>query len=176
MRQARKEGGNPREAAKLFPQSEANYRYMWNLALRKSNNGSRDPKTKIREHHVHVLRKWFRTRLAVAIPVDIVESLMGHEGYLTEVYRRYSEEDLAKFYKQGEHQLLIFTEAGEVSKLKEEVEERNKQLQQIINTLVVENTELKSRINLIVSENEELKRRTRKVEEKIEELIKTLSP
>jgi len=54
------------------------------------------------------------------IPVDIVEGLMGHEGYLTEVYRRYSEEDLAKFYLRGEPSILIFAETGDVAKLRKE--------------------------------------------------------
>ena len=31
-----------------------------------------------------MLRKFFRTRLGAVIPVDVVEALMGHEGYLTE--------------------------------------------------------------------------------------------
>ncbi|MEM3629336.1 MAG: hypothetical protein QXW47_06335 [Candidatus Jordarchaeales archaeon] len=55
-----------------------------------------------------MLRKFFRTRMATVIPVDIVEALMVHEGYLAEVYRQYSFEDLAKYYKQGEHTLLVF--------------------------------------------------------------------
>jgi len=71
---------------------------------------------------------------------------MGHEGYLTEVYRRYTESDLARFYKQGESALLIFTEAGEVTKLRKEVEEQRDQLQTIVNGLTAENLELKSRV------------------------------
>jgi len=74
---------------------------------------------------------------------------MGHEGYLTEVYRRYTHEDLAKFYKQGETSLLIFTEAGEVSKLRAEVEDRNKQLQTLVNGLTTENLQLKSDVTTL---------------------------
>ena len=81
--------------------------------------------------------------MGALIPIDVVEALMGHEGYLTEVYRRSSVEDLAKFYIQGESALLIFTEAGEVSKLRQEVEDRNKQLQTLVNGLTAENMELK---------------------------------
>ena len=92
------------------------------------------------------------------IPVDVTEALMGHEGYLTEVYRRYSVEDLAKFYKQGEPALLIFTESGEVSKLKAEVEERNKQLQTLVNGLAAENIELKERIAKVELGLDDLKR------------------
>jgi len=32
--------------------------------------------------HPHVLRKFFRTKMGSVIPVDVVEALMGHEGYL----------------------------------------------------------------------------------------------
>lgn len=88
---------------------------------------------------------------------------MGHEGYLTEVYRRYSTEDLAKFYLQGESALLIFTEAEEVNRLREEVEERNKQLQTLVNGLTGENLELKSRMSKIELEITELKKAIEKV-------------
>lgn len=74
---------------------------------------------------------------------------MGHEGYLTEVYRRYNPEDLARFYKQGEAALLIFAEAGEVSKLRDEIEERNRQLQILVNGLTAENLELKEKVRKI---------------------------
>jgi len=82
--------------------------------------------------HPHTLRKFFRTKLGAVIPVDVVEALMGHEGYLTDVYRRYSMEDLAKFYKQGESALLSFTEAEEVSKLRAEVNERNEEFKNLV--------------------------------------------
>ena len=82
--------------------------------------------------------------MATVIPVDVVEALMGHEGYLTEVYRRYSIEDLAKFYKQGEHTLLVFAESENVSKLRAEIEEKNRQLQALVNGLIAENMELKT--------------------------------
>ena len=118
-----------------------------------------------------MLRKFFRTKLGSVIPVDVVEALMGHEGYLTEVYRRYSMEDLARFYREGEHALLIFTETAEVSKLKEEIEERNKQLQTLVNGLTAENLELKTRLSRMELEHTEFKKR---VLHEIEELKKML--
>lgn len=51
---------------------------------------------------------------------------------------------MAKFYLQGESALTIFTEAEEVAKLRVEVKEKNKQLQQIINSLVSESMQLKN--------------------------------
>jgi integrase len=134
------------EDLRLFPFTEVNARHMWNIGLSKTGNGKKDTQTNIHEEHPHVLRKFFRTKMATLIPVDVTEALMGHEGYLTEVYRRYSMEDLAKFYKQGESSLLVFTESGEVSKLKMEIEERNKQLQTLVNGFAAENMELKNRM------------------------------
>ena len=82
---------------------------------------------------------------------------MGREGYLTEVYRRYSMEDLASFYKKGESSLLVFTDGAETSKLRVEIEEKNKQLQTIINGLASENIELKGQVAKVSLEVAELK-------------------
>jgi cell division protein FtsB len=125
--------------------------------------------------HPHVLRKFFRTKMGQVIPVDVTEALMGHEGYLTEVYRRYSLEDLAKYYKQGEHTLTVFG-LTEANKFKE-LEEANKAFQTQLAKMVNENEALKAQIN-------DLKNRLEKVEalakqqielyETMEKLIKKL--
>lgn len=132
---------------------------MWRNAVSKSGFDKRFQYNSSLERftvHPHVLRKFFRTRMATVIPVDVVEALMGHEGYLTEVYRRYSLEDLAKYYKQGEHTLLVFTQAEEISKLKFEIEERNRQLQTLINGLATENMTLKAQIQNLNTKLEQL--------------------
>jgi len=134
---------------------------IWNIGLEKSGNNVKDEATKIHRIHPHVLRKFFRSQLGTVIPVDVVETLMGHENYLTEVYRKYPnpEQTLAKFYKQGEHTLLIFTGTEEVSRLRREVEQskletedRNRQLQTLVNGLTAENLELKSRVSRVEME------------------------
>ena len=99
-----------------------------------------------------MLRKFFRTKLGAVIPVDVAEALMGHEGYLTDVYRRYTTEQLAEFYQQGESALLVFTEAEEVSKLRLEVDAQTKQLQVMVNSLVAENMDLKQRLSRLEGE------------------------
>ena len=78
---------------------------------------------------------------------------MGHEGYLTEVYRRYTLEDLAKYYLKGESALLVFTEAEDVTQLRKEIEERNNQLQSLANGLSLENLELKKRVISLEKKN-----------------------
>ena len=135
-----------KDDSSLFPFTSSSIRVTWNNALKNSKLKEQDSRTNRHTFHPHVLRKFFRTRLGAVIPVDVVEALMGHEGYLTEVYRRYSVEDLANFYKQGEHALLVFTEAAEVTRLRQEVDERNKTLQMLVNGVTAENLEMKSQV------------------------------
>jgi predicted RNase H-like nuclease (RuvC/YqgF family) len=119
--------------------------------------------------HPHVLRKFFRTKMGQVIPVDVTEALMGREGYLTEVYRRYSLEDLAKFYKQGEHTLLVFAESENLSKLKEE----QKQLQALVNGLTAENMELKAKVNALERQIAELNEKWQRLDQNTKELIES---
>jgi integrase len=155
------------EDDRLFPFESNTAYYVWKQALKKAGFGKRDASTNRRQLHPHVLRKFFRTRLGTVIPVDVTEALMGHEAYLTEVYRRYTVEDLAKFYMQGEAALLVFTEAEEVSKLRVEVQERNKQLQTF-------NLELQNRLARMENENVDLKRRIQQTEDKLANLEKLI--
>lgn len=155
--------GKSVEDSRLFPFLNNTAYVVWKNAVKKAGFLKKDKRTNRHTVHPHTLRKFFRTKMATVIPVDVTEALMGHEGYLTEVYRRYSTEDLAKFYLQGESALLIFTEAEEVGRLRAEVEERNKQLQTLVNGLTGENLELKSRMSKIELEITELKKAVEKV-------------
>jgi integrase len=161
------------EDSRIFPFDPSTAYSIWKKALHKSGLNGRDKSTGREKLHPHVLRKFFRTRLGAAgIPVDVVEALMGHEGYLTEVYRRYTLEDLRKFYLKGESALLVFTEAQEVTKLRKEVDERNKTLQSLVNGLTTENLELKSRVSRVELENTEMKKRFDSALEKLSEIEK----
>ena len=68
-----------------------------------------DPVTKRHVFHTHCFRKYFRTELAQVIPLDVVETLMGHSGYLTDAYRDYSEKQLAEHYLKGMPVLEIYS-------------------------------------------------------------------
>lgn len=143
---------------RFFPFSESTAGTMWRNALRKAGLDSRDKSTNRYKLHIHVLRKFYRLKLRSVIPVDVVEALMGHEGYLTEVYRRYSVVDLAKFYKQGEQVLQVFgSDIEEISKMRDELKQDRDNLQRIVNGLTAENLELKSRISKVELEVTEIK-------------------
>ena len=152
------------EDTRLFPFLANTAYYLWKNSLEKSGNGQRDGSTNRRKIHPHVLRKFFRTKLGSVIPIDVVEVLMGHEGYLTEVYRRYTTEDLSKFYRQGEHVLSVFgADTEEIFKMRDELQQDLDNLQRIVNGLTAENLELKSRISRVEQEVTEMKKILEKV-------------
>lgn len=133
---------------RLFPFSVANARSIWNNALRKTGNDARDKRSNWSVMHPHVLRKYFRSNLAQVIPVDIVEALMGHEGYLTQVYRRHSNDDLAEFYQQGVHVLHVFdTTTGCLAEITTQLEDDRDNLQRIVNGLHAENLTLNAQLH-----------------------------
>jgi len=164
----------PREDNRLFPFTIYNAYGMWNNALRKAGLAEKDPKTNYHKYHPHVLRKFFRTRLGSEIPVEVVETLMGHEGYLTDVYRRYGEEELARYYKEGEHALLIFTETRELAELKRKVDERYQQLQSTVNSLLLKNTDLERRLRELTEEKERLRVENEKISREVEDTTKLI--
>jgi integrase len=112
----------------IFPFGYNNTREMWDRLIKKSGFSERDTSTNRRKYHIHSLRKYFRTRLASEIPVDIVESLLGHEGYLTGAYRRYSMDQLGDFYKKGMHALMVFESQPDMSNVIEALEEKDKRI------------------------------------------------
>jgi integrase len=116
------------EDPRIFPFTRNNMMAVWNIALDRAKLKSKDPQTKYHKFHPHVLRKFFRTQMGSVMQIDIVEALMGHEGYLTQVYRRYKEKTLAEFYLKGEPAVLVFTEAQEITKLTQKVKEQQDSL------------------------------------------------
>jgi integrase len=128
---------------RLFPYSRNNARFMWTQALQRSNHAQRDARTHIHILHPHVLRKFFRTNLATVIPRDAVEALMGHQGYLTAAYRRFSTNKLSEIYLQGEHVLTVFSNTHNLEKLQTNI----KSFQTVVSGLAVENTGLKTQLH-----------------------------
>ena len=126
---------------RVFPMIAANAYKIWQVALDRTKLGSRDPSTNRNRFHPHVLRKRFRTVLGPVVSVDIVESLMGHESYLTDVYRKYSVEDLARFYAQGEPVLNVFSSV--------ETDEAVSSLQTDNERFRTENEEMRKRIEVL---------------------------
>lgn len=122
------------EDTKLFPFGMSNAHFIWKTALDKTKLNGVDKSTKRHQYHPHVLRKFFRTRMGPVISVDITEALMGHKGYLTDIYRRYDEDKLAEFYKKGETAVAVFGKVedalmkADVTKLENRILELNREV------------------------------------------------
>lgn len=119
----------PRNGAELlFPASSTTILASFANALEKIGKDDRDPKTNRRVYRLHQCRKFFRTVAAQKIPIDAVEALMGHEGYLSDAYVRYTTADLRDFYLQAEPSLLVGTDpevatmmmGGQIDELRDE--------------------------------------------------------
>lgn len=124
---------------------------MWNNALKKTGLGAKDAGRYVL--HPHTLRKFFRTELATQIPVDVVEALMGHEGYLTDSYRRYSLEQLADFYKQAMHAVTVFGDKS-LSELEANMKSKSDELQTLVNSLSIDNLRMKQQLTDLTTKAE----------------------
>lgn len=116
---------------RVFPFSDDVLREGWRRALRNSGLMVQDERTGFASRRPHTLRKRFRTQMGATIPVDAVEAMMGHSGYETSAYRRYTEEELAEFYLQGEHVLYLSNEPAEVRRLAREMRERDARIEKL---------------------------------------------
>lgn len=97
---------------RIFPFNDTNSGTLMRNALEKAQLLKRDRETARATLHIHSLRKYFRTQLVKGgngNAIDMVEKLMGHEGYLTNSYVKVDSEELREFYKQAEHHLWINT-------------------------------------------------------------------
>ena len=56
---------------------------------------------------VHSCRKYFRTNAVKTMPLDLVEKIMRHPGYLTKQYVRISDEESREKFHDGENALYL---------------------------------------------------------------------
>lgn len=126
---------------RIFPFTQGTAEQIWNNALTNSGLLSVDKGTNRKQLRIHQLRKFFRSQLALDCPVDIVEALMGHEGYLTEAYRRYTKAQMAEYYLKNERYITI-AQNQSVEAIKKEI---TSEMNEAIKGLVVENQGLQSK-------------------------------
>lgn len=126
---------------RVFPFTDATAAQIWENATANAGLLTIDKGTNRKQLRLHQLRKFFRSQLALGCPVDIVEALMGHEGYLTEAYRRYSKAQMAKYYLKNEHYVTI-AENQSVEEIKKEI---TTEMNEAIKRLVVENQSLQAK-------------------------------
>jgi len=82
---------------------------------------------------MHSCRKYFRTQAVRTIPLEVVEKIMRHSGYLTQSYVRITDVETRRLFHEGEHALYILrndarTEQAEIEILRKEKKELENQL------------------------------------------------
>jgi len=131
---------------RIFPFVYNTARKSWIRMITKAGYDEKDLETGRYKYHVHSLRKFFRSRLTLKVPVDIVEALMGHEGYLTGVYRRYTTEQLAEYYQKGMEELIVIQTPLDTSAI-------NEQLQRLKSDNLQLRTDLNRVMDMLMSSN-----------------------
>jgi len=120
----------------IFPCGYFTAHSMWHTMIKKAGYEGVDKTTGRCKMHIHTLRKYFRTQMTYAgVPLDIVEALMGHEGYLTEVYRHHSSEQLGELYKKGMHAVTVFEGSQDISDIQEQLSEKDMQISNLERTM-----------------------------------------
>jgi len=92
---------------RVFPFSGDVVYDQWKNALQSAGLFSIDSTTKRNQRTIHALRKFFYSQLSRGCPEGVVQMLMGHEGYLTDAYRRYSKTQAAELYLKGEYCVTV---------------------------------------------------------------------
>lgn len=144
---------------RVFPFASHVAQSMWRTALKNAGLACRDETTNRNQLHYHQLRKFFRSQMALACPVDIVEALMGHASYLSDAYRRYTRDQMAEYYKKAEGMITLQLPAKEIGKATEEIRAEMQEQQQSIAHLAIKNEQLERELQSmkgfmkIISEN-----------------------
>ncbi len=127
---------------RIFPVSGSVVREKWDNAIRAAGLHSRDRVTNRLQVHPHMLRKFFSSQLRIMVPVDIVEGLIGHTGYLSDSYRRYTKKQVEEFYRKGEPYVTLSI-PEDIRDFQNRFDQKMQAHTEIIETLVRENMQLK---------------------------------
>lgn len=125
---------SPNGDDRLFPFTNQTACLAWENAVRKTGSLKYDPKTKRATLHLHMLRKFFRSNLGLHAKDVVVESLMGHAGYLGGSYRRLTRDQLRQAYLKAEYALTIMGDtvsSEKIASIARENEELRKKVAEI---------------------------------------------
>lgn len=101
---------------RLFPFHRTSFDLGWAKALERAGFSKRCEETGRLTLHPHGFRKFFRTQLGAAAGPDVAEELMGHAGYLSDSYRRFTLEQLQDAYSKNCHVLVVGEGGGDLAR------------------------------------------------------------
>lgn len=145
--------------SRIIPATNNTIQEAYTRGLKKAGLFERDPETNWCTITSHSLRKYFHSQLKTAMPAEMVESLMGHEGYLSGAYRRYSVEQLQAEYDKACH-LVSLSSPENLPAIKADLQSQA----EISRTLVGENVRLKQQLDAEKTEREAQSRRIAAIE------------
>lgn len=155
------------EDERIFPFSDYVASTMWNGSLKKARLENHDKGTGRRTLHIHMLRKYFISKLQIVVPKPIVECLVGHENGLDDAYRRYTNGEIKEWYQKGESQLHIFV-LEEISEIQTKFTDGLLKAQTLINGLTAENMKLKQDVGDLTTQLNSLQKRVNQWDTAIE--------
>jgi len=103
---ARSRGGKG-DPALLFPLSPRSFEQVWSLALSKAGLERFDRVTGRRTFTPRDTRLFFAERMRTVLPEPLVSGMLGRHGRLPEPRGRYTEEELAGAYLEGERAITL---------------------------------------------------------------------
>jgi integrase len=126
---ARSRGGKGAENL-LFPLGTRTFEQIWALALSKARLERLDPVTKRRTIPTHATRRFFADRMRMAVPGPAVAGMMGRAGHLPTGPYRYTEQELAGAYLEGERAVTLHR-----SRRRDRVTQKIAKLEQLVAAL-----------------------------------------
>lgn len=105
-----KTGKINKDESRIFPYSLSNEIANLRKCLNRCGLLQIDNRTNRATIHFHLFRKYFLTEFKLAASSEAAEELAGHNGYLSESYRRLSRKTLKEEYKKAEPNLTIVTQ------------------------------------------------------------------
>ncbi len=103
---ARSRGGKG-DPALLFPLSPRSFEQVWSLALSKAGLERIDRVTGRRNLTPRATRRFFSEQMRTVLPEPLVSAMLGRPGRLPEPRGRYTEEELARAFLEGERAITL---------------------------------------------------------------------
>jgi len=142
---------NPKDT-RVFPFSYCVMQRAWNTLLKKTHLDQEDKRTERKHLHVHVLRKFAKTRMLMSMREPMVNSIIGHSSYLSREYQKFDISQIAPEYEKAIPNLLIFETTPDLTEMNQELSDLKKDFRKVMEKWLI-----------VKDDNERLEREIEKI-------------